>query len=504
MRHLSKNVLMKWIIVLLIVMPLLSTIPSTYTANASEPNSNQSVKVKKVIASYQQSYALDTKGHLWAWGYYDFFAFGGLKTPNRLTFFDNKVIKDIQGGPGFLQVLLDDGTVWVHYMYSPTNAKQFFGQVVGLNQIESIGEAVSIGYAKQKDGTVWKYAPTDLSQTPVKMPELSGAGFVTFYDEYGIKSDGTVWSLADSPTKPPTQITELANVKKIVPGDQSRPSYALTVNGEIWGWGKPVLYGYTNVVTTLRLLPDHALQTPVRMEGIEQVKDIAAGQAQFTALKADGTVWSWGLNKNSQLGDGTTTDSASPVKVKNLANVQSLYGGMQAQHAFAVLADGSLMAWGGNSQKETGTELTTKTVASPTKVKFPLQGDKAEDRFTFTFDGAKGNNLSAAVSDGKGKVIVQGENQFYQSTDYGQSWATKPFPLNLVDPQIRFEHNLYFLEGYSDLAKHLYTSKNGQDWTEIVLKEHRTLTIMDKLRITWQNNQYILSLYLNDEKKTAL
>ncbi len=45
---------------------------------------------------------------------------------------------------------------------------------------------------------------------------------------------------------------------------------------------------------------------------------ISAGSGHTAALKSDGTVWAWGYNSEGQLGDGTTTDKHSPVQVNGL------------------------------------------------------------------------------------------------------------------------------------------------------------------------------------------
>ena len=61
-------------------------------------------------------------------------------------------------------------------------------------------------------------------------------------------------------------------------------------------------------------------------------------------VKQDGTVWAWGANTNGQLGVGTTTSSALPLQVPGLTDattVTALEGS-----SFAVRADGSAMAWG--------------------------------------------------------------------------------------------------------------------------------------------------------------
>ena len=41
---------------------------------------------------------------------------------------------------------------------------------------------------------------------------------------------------------------------------------------------------------------------------------VTAGEDHSLALKTDGTVWAWGWNVDGELGDGTTTDSSTPVQ----------------------------------------------------------------------------------------------------------------------------------------------------------------------------------------------
>ena len=42
---------------------------------------------------------------------------------------------------------------------------------------------------------------------------------------------------------------------------------------------------------------------------------VAAAPSHTFVLKSDGTLWAWGRNSSGQLGDGSTTDRASPVQV---------------------------------------------------------------------------------------------------------------------------------------------------------------------------------------------
>jgi len=64
-----------------------------------------------------------------------------------------------------------------------------------------------------------------------------------------------------------------------------------------------------------------ALRAPVRVQGIDNVVDIAAGFRHSLAVKSDGTVWAWGANEFGQLGDGTKNRSDTPRRVSGLTGV---------------------------------------------------------------------------------------------------------------------------------------------------------------------------------------
>lgn len=70
---------------------------------------------------------------------------------------------------------------------------------------------------------------------------------------------------------------------------------------------------------------------------------IVVGNHVSCALLTDATVWCWGRNNEGQLGNGTTTDSPSPVQVK-LIGVKDIVLG--AAHACALLDDESVTCWG--------------------------------------------------------------------------------------------------------------------------------------------------------------
>jgi hypothetical protein len=52
---------------------------------------------------------------------------------------------------------------------------------------------------------------------------------------------------------------------------------------------------------------------PVQVTGLTGVVAVAGGASHSLALKSDGTIWAWGDNTNGQLGNGSTTPSTVPV-----------------------------------------------------------------------------------------------------------------------------------------------------------------------------------------------
>jgi alpha-tubulin suppressor-like RCC1 family protein len=55
--------------------------------------------------------------------------------------------------------------------------------------------------------------------------------------------------------------------------------------------------------------------SPVRIGTANDWVYIAAGYSHTIGLKSDGTMWAWGLNNAGQLGDGTTGNKPSPMQI---------------------------------------------------------------------------------------------------------------------------------------------------------------------------------------------
>jgi alpha-tubulin suppressor-like RCC1 family protein len=63
------------------------------------------------------------------------------------------------------------------------------------------------------------------------------------------------------------------------------------------------------------------------------------------ATKTDGTLWAWGRNSNGQLGQNNTTQCSSPVQIPG-TTWSSISG--SGEHSLATKTDGTLWSWGLN------------------------------------------------------------------------------------------------------------------------------------------------------------
>jgi alpha-tubulin suppressor-like RCC1 family protein len=67
--------------------------------------------------------------------------------------------------------------------------------------------------------------------------------------------------------------------------------------------------------------------TPVQVGGITTATQLAAGESHSLAVLANGSVMAWGSNSNGQLGNGTTTDSPTPVQVSGISTATHVAAG---------------------------------------------------------------------------------------------------------------------------------------------------------------------------------
>ncbi|MFF7179452.1 hypothetical protein [Streptomyces sp. NPDC008121] len=258
-------------------------------------------QVIAVEAGYHHSVALAADGTVWAWG------------------------SNATGQLG-------DGT------YVSRRAPVRVGSLTGVTAL-SAGRLHTL--ALRSDGTVWAWGyngqgqlgngTTTGSNVPVQVcAENTEAGCTSFLTGVTSLSAGYAHSLA------------------------------VGTRGGVRAWGDNRHGALGDGTTAQRLVPVPSLLT-------SGVRGVAAGLFFSLGAMTDGTARGWGQNFHGHLGDGTTTDRTAPVRVcavGTTAGCTAFLGGVASvaageDHGLAVLSDGGVRAWGRNSQGQLGDGTTT-------------------------------------------------------------------------------------------------------------------------------------------------
>ncbi|CAM3714312.1 IPTL-CTERM sorting domain-containing protein [Paracidovorax anthurii] len=182
---------------------------------------------------------------------------------------------------------------------------------------------------------------------------LTTAGAVRCWgaNSNGQAGDGTISIQRNTPTA-------VSGLGSGVAAISARNSHtcAVTVAGAVLCWGNNPDGRLGDGSTTQSA-------TPVAVSGLGAgVAAVSAGTSHSCALTTAGAVRCWGLNSNGQLGDGTTTQRTTPVAVSGLgAGVVAI--GPGANHTCALTTAGGVLCWGSNALGRLGDGTTTDSLA---------------------------------------------------------------------------------------------------------------------------------------------
>jgi alpha-tubulin suppressor-like RCC1 family protein len=146
-----------------------------------------------------------------------------------------------------------------------------------------------------------------------------------------------------------------AEVCTALSGDWSkiRCGYEYTIglksDGSLWAWGRNN-YGQLGDGTSDFFM---CKITPRSIGTNSDWSMIAAGNMHTIALKTDATLWAWGWNANSELGDGTTTSRNTPKQVIGSTSDWSVIDAGNA-YSIALKTNGTLWTWGDNTNGQLG------------------------------------------------------------------------------------------------------------------------------------------------------
>lgn len=161
---------------------------------------------------------------------------------------------------------------------------------------------------------------------------------------FGWNLDGQLGDGTKTDSSVPVKVVGLGGpAKKVSVGFVH--SCALRVDGFVVCWG----YGFEGQLGHGK---KESSTTPVLVAGLAGgVVDVRVGGWHTCARKGDGSAWCWGNNHNGALGDATTIDRSSPVKIP-LDGVLQVE--LDAGHTCARTVGDLLWCWGWNTDGQVG------------------------------------------------------------------------------------------------------------------------------------------------------
>ncbi|MBU5615194.1 RCC1 domain-containing protein [Geomonas azotofigens] len=274
--------------------------------------------------------------------------------------------------------------------------------------------ATGSGLYKSVDGGAsWSTTPATPAAVIVEVDPADGRTVYAFgYGGLFRSTDGgDSWSLFAEGLPPQASVTSLAIdqggrhtvyagiasggiYKTVAPqiAEGAGFSAVLKSDGSVWAWGRND-YGQLGDGTRT----DKAL--PVRVKGLAEVVSITAHSNHALALKKDGTVWGWGESVNGVFGPGTVdgTVYSTPIMIGGITDVTAVATGMR--HSLALKRDGTVWSWGDNSLGQLGTGDSADSNPQPAQV---TGGTGAI--------GVAAGNYYGAFLNGDGTVWAAGSN----------------------------------------------------------------------------------------------
>ena len=235
------------------------------------------------------------------------------------------------------------------------------------------------------------------SAVSVPVNGIAGAVAITTgaYHTCAVRTDGTVhcWGQNDqgqlgdgtlTSSSTPVTVSEITNAVAISGGGAHTCALLQDRTMSCWGDNE---FGQLGDGTTERGY------TPVDVAGITDAVGIATGWRHTCALLADGSARCWGQNEFGQLGNASTASSTLPVPVSGINGGVALTTGWW-HHSCALLRDATVKCWGANEWGQLGNG-TTSTSASTTPVTMTGSG------VTWA-----SSNAAVATIDGSGRATA--------------------------------------------------------------------------------------------------
>jgi alpha-tubulin suppressor-like RCC1 family protein len=292
---------------------------------------------KQIAGGIWSSAGIKTDGTLWTWGS----GYQGQLGDNTTTG-KSSPVQTIAGGTNWKQVaggfywfaaIKNDGTLWT---WGYNNKGQ-----LGDNSNTARSSPIQTASA----GTTWKFVAA--CQYILAAIKTDGSLWLCGENSYGtLGNNAGGLGVSNSSLN---QTVSATNDWQLVAIGGTHVA-AIKTDGTLWSWGQNNQGALGDNTITHRSSP---VQT---VSGGTNWKQVACGGNFTSAIKNDGTLWTWGYNLYGMLGDGTGgtgTNKSSPIQTiaggTNWKLVSGTFNG-----TVAIKTDGTLWNWGRNNFGQLG------------------------------------------------------------------------------------------------------------------------------------------------------
>lgn len=256
------------------------------------------------------------------------------------------------------------------------------------------------------------------TQTTWKM--VKGA----FQSTLAVRSDGTLWAWGDNqigilgqgfasttfPSNTPLQVGSSTNWNAVFGGKNSGThAAAIDLNGKLWMWGQNSNGQLAQSTTTF----PGVIPSPIQVGSLTTWKEVGITVQSTVGLKTDGTLWAWGTDSSGELAQGVSLGgTTTPLQIGSGTTWTSIDGGNN--FFVALKSDGTLWAWGLNTASQIGQGATSTPINTPTQIGSSTDWVEARAGATWAL-GRKSN----------GTIWAWGDNQAGQAGN-GVASTTQP------------------------------------------------------------------------------
>lgn len=270
--------------------------------------------------------------------------------PRRCDFFHGKQVCDVGCGRRHTAFLLGDGTVYT----------------CGCNDLGQLGHDKS---RKKPEQVVALDAQNIVAVSCGESHTLALNDKGQIY-AWGMGSDGQLGlNNFEECVRVPRNIKSLSDVQIAQVACGYRHSHALSKGGQVYSWGQ-------NRFGQLGLGMDgHSISSPQLIQSLQGIPfaQISAGGAHSFALTLSGAVFGWGRNKFGQLGLNDNNDRHFPALLKSLRSQRVIYICCGEDHTAALTKEGGVFTFGAGGYGQLGHNTTNHEI-NPRKV-FELMGN---------------------------------------------------------------------------------------------------------------------------------